>query len=121
MIAIGQELDDLNARPTDRGMVLPLGDVRFATAAFLNSYPKRTVAVEGYTDSVRSEDYNLRLSQRRADSVKSFLTGQGSSATRLTTSGKGEIDPVAGNDSATGRQQSRRVEVVIATAPTASR
>lgn len=75
--------------------------------------PDRTVSIVGYTDSVGSEDYNLGLSQRRADSVRSYLLDQGVSSSRLAASGRGEADPVAGNDSASGRQQNRRVEVVI--------
>jgi outer membrane protein OmpA-like peptidoglycan-associated protein len=132
-----RQLDELQAKPTDRGLVLSLGDVLFETGradlkpgatghlgklvAFLNTYPERTVAIEGYTDSVGGEDYNQGLSERRADSVKSYLTGQGISAIRLSASGKGESDPVAGNDSAAGRQQNRRVEVVISSPPAASR
>ncbi len=69
--------------------------------------------IEGYTDSVGGNDYNLGLSQRRADSVKAYLTGQGIASMRLTSSGKGESDPIASNDSAAGRQQNRRVEVII--------
>jgi outer membrane protein OmpA-like peptidoglycan-associated protein len=88
---------------------------------FLNKYPGRTVAIEGYTDSVGSEDYNQSLSERRADSVKSYLTAQGIGSTRLSASGKGESDPVAANDSASGRQQNRRVEVVISNPPAAAR
>lgn len=129
-----KQLDALNAKATDRGLVITLGDVLFDTAraqlksgatmhlgklaAFLNQYPDRTVTIEGYTDSVGSEDYNLDLSQRRADSVRAFLVGQGIAANRLVTSGKGEDAPVASNDSAAGRQQNRRVEVVIANTTT---
>lgn len=132
-----RQLDELNAKNTDRGTVLTLGDVLFETgkadlkigatsklnklAAFLAAYPNRTVAIEGYTDSVGSSAFNDALSQRRADSVKSYLTSQGVSSTRLTTAGKGESDPIAGNDSAAGRQQNRRVEVIIANPPVASR
>jgi outer membrane protein OmpA-like peptidoglycan-associated protein len=124
-----KQLDELNAKATDRGMVLTLGDVLFASGkaelkagansnlnklvGFLNQYPDRTVMIEGYTDSVGGEDYNLGLSQRRADSVKSYLTGQGIDTMRLSSSGKGESGAVAGNDSADGRQQNRRVEVII--------
>ena len=130
-----RQIDVLHAKPTDRGLVLTLGDVLFTSGqadlkagasshlnklvAFLDKYPDRTVAIEGYTDSVGSEDYNQGLSQRRADSVKSYLTGQGIDATRLSASGKGESEPVAGNDSAAGRQQNRRVEVIISD-PTAA-
>jgi outer membrane protein OmpA-like peptidoglycan-associated protein len=124
-----RQLDELNAKETDRGMVLTLGDVLFtsgqadlkggATAnlnklvTFLNAYPNRTVMIEGHTDSLGSDDFNSGLSQRRADSVKSYLTGQGIGPGRLSASGMGESSPVADNGSATGRQQNRRVEVVI--------
>jgi outer membrane protein OmpA-like peptidoglycan-associated protein len=124
-----RQIDVLQARPTDRGLVLTLGDVLFETGrsglkmgatgnlnklvVFLNRYPDRTALIEGYTDSVGSEDYNQGLSERRADSVKSYLVGEGIGATRLSASGKGERDPVASNDSAGGRQQNRRVEVII--------
>ena len=123
------KIADLNAKATDRGLVMTLGDVLFATgkselkgsatgnlgklAAFLNSYPDRTVIIEGHTDNVGSEDSNQGLSQRRADSVRSFLVSQGVSSPRLSAIGKGENSPVSGNDSATGRQQNRRVEVII--------
>ena len=124
-----RQIDTLQAKVTDRGLVLTLGDVLFATAkadlssgangtlnklvAFLNKYPDRTVDIQGYTDSVGSEDYNLGLSQRRADSVRSYLVGQGIGSGRLVTSGKGMSSPVAGNDTSSGRQQNRRVEVII--------
>jgi len=89
--------------------------------AFLDKYPDRTVAIQGYTDSVGSEDYNQALSQRRADSVRSYLVRQGISSGRLTASGMGKADPVASNESASGRQQNRRVAVIINNPPTASR
>ena len=123
------QLSELNARATDRGFVVTLGDVLFATggstlrggtpgnlnklAAFLAKYPDRTVVIEGHTDSVGTADSNLGLSQRRADSVKSYLVGQGVESTRLTATGMGEGSPSASNDSVTGRQQNRRVEVII--------
>jgi outer membrane protein OmpA-like peptidoglycan-associated protein len=124
-----RQLDELNAKATDRGMVLTLGDVLFASGkaelkdgatanlnklvAFLNNYPNRTVMIEGYTDNVGSNEYNLGLSQRRADSVKGYLTSQGINSVRLTSDGKGETMPIAGNDSVNGRQQNRRVDIVI--------
>jgi len=127
-----RQIADLKATPTDRGLVLTLGDVLFASGradlkssadgnlnrlvTFLNKYPDRTVNIDGYTDSVGSEDYNLGLSQRRADSVKSYLLNQGVRSERLVASGKGESSPVAGNDTGDGRQQNRRVEVVISNA-----
>ena len=119
----------LQARNTERGIVLTLGDVMFASGSeqlkpgavgnldrlvsFLSMYPDRSAIIEGHTDSVGDEGYNQLLSQRRADSVKAYLTGKGVSGTRLTSMGKGEVYPIAGNESAGGRQQNRRVEVVI--------
>ena len=87
--------------------------------AFLNRYPDRSAVIEGHTDSNGGDDYNLGLSQRRADSVKGYLTGHGIGSVRLAASGMGESRPLAGNDSATGRQQNRRVEVIIDNAPAA--
>jgi outer membrane protein OmpA-like peptidoglycan-associated protein len=132
-----RQIDELHAKPSDRGLVVTLGDVLFATGradimsgaagnldrlvAFLNKYPDRTVVIEGYTDNVGSEQYNQGLSERRADSVKSYLAGQGVGMLRLSALGKGESGAVADNSSATGRQQNRRVEVVISNPPAASR
>jgi outer membrane protein OmpA-like peptidoglycan-associated protein len=128
-----RQIDALQAKPTDRGLIVTLGDVLFDTGranlkpgatsnlnrlvTFLNQYPDRTVRIEGYTDSVGGEDYNQGLSERRADSVKSYLAGQGIGSIRLSASGKGESDPVASNDSAAGREQNRRVEVIISNPP----
>jgi outer membrane protein OmpA-like peptidoglycan-associated protein len=132
-----QQIDTLQARVTDRGLVVTLGDVLFPTGGsvlkdnashnlsrlvtFLDRYPDRTAAIEGYTDSTGTVEYNDALSRRRADAVMSYLVGQGVASGRLTASGKGESLPVAGNDSAFGRQQNRRVEVIINNPTTASR
>lgn len=132
-----RQIADLNARETDRGLVVTLGDLLFATgksdltggaapnlnklATFLHEYADRTVYIEGHTDSVGSESLNYQLSQRRADSVKSYLVGQGIQAARISTTGLGEGTPVASNDTATGRQQNRRVEVIISNVPAAAR
>lgn len=132
-----KQLTELNAKTTERGLVVTLGDVLFSTgraelrggtpsnlaklAGFLNQYPDRSVTIEGHTDSVGAEDYNRDLSERRAASVKSYLVGQGVASSRLTSTGLGEGSPVAGNESATGRQQNRRVEVIIANAQTLAR
>jgi outer membrane protein OmpA-like peptidoglycan-associated protein len=83
----------------------------------MNEYPNRTALIEGYTDSMGSDEYNRDLSQRRADSVKNYLVSRGISSDRLNTSGRGENSPVADNDSAAGRQQNRRVEVIINQVP----
>jgi len=131
-----REIDALQARPTDRGLVLTLGDVLFATGradlkpgaannldqlvSFLAKYPARTIEIEGHTDSVGSDDYNLGLSQRRADAVRSHLVRQGVASGRITTMGAGKGSPVASNDTAAGRQQNRRVEVIISNPALAS-
>jgi len=128
-VELQRQLDELHAQVTDRGIVLTLGDVLFATGRadlkpeatnnlmalvnFLNSYPTRTAAIEGYTDNVGSDDANQLLSERRAESVRSYLTGKGIGAARLAASGKGEMQPVADNESVTGRERNRRVEVII--------
>lgn len=124
-----RQLEILQAKPTDRGLVLTLGDTLFATGkaelksgatanldritAFMAEYPKRTAAIEGFTDSMGSEEMNQSLSQRRADAVKNYLVAQGVGSSRLSSSGRGENAPIADNGSAEGRQQNRRVEVVI--------
>jgi outer membrane protein OmpA-like peptidoglycan-associated protein len=124
-----RQLEILQAKPTDRGLVLTLGDTLFATGkselksgasanldritAFMTEYPKRTAAIEGFTDSMGSDDMNQSLSERRANSVKNYLVAQGVSSARLTAAGRGENSPIADNESAAGRQQNRRVEVVI--------
>jgi outer membrane protein OmpA-like peptidoglycan-associated protein len=122
-------LADLQAKKTDRGLVITLGDVLFATgradlksgarrsleklSAFLHEYPQRSVQIEGFTDSVGTDDYNQGLSERRAGAVRDALTSMGISGDRIQTRGLGKSSPVADNESATGRQQNRRVEVVI--------
>ena len=71
------------------------------------------VAVEGHTDSLGSDDYNQKLSQRRANAVIAYLVQQGIDATRLKAVGHGESRPVASNETADGREQNRRVEFKI--------
>ncbi|MFZ2806593.1 MAG: OmpA family protein [Desulfosalsimonadaceae bacterium] len=123
------ELADLKAVKTDRGMVLTLGDVLFASgkaelapgakqtidnlAAFLDKYPDRKVMIEGHTDSTGSTELNLDLSERRAQSVKIALLERGISFDRIDAVGFGEDKPIAGNDTPDGRQQNRRVEIII--------
>ena len=124
-----KELSGLNAQQTERGLVLTMGDVLFAfgqstllsggirnverVADFLQKNPTRNILIEGYTDSVGSDDFNLTLSRKRADAVKGQLVANGISPDRITTKGYGKQFPVAGNDSAGGRQLNRRVEVLI--------
>jgi outer membrane protein OmpA-like peptidoglycan-associated protein len=123
------ELDALKAKPTDRGLVLTLGDVLFDSgkadlnpgaarnldqlARFLNDHPERRVEIDGYTDNVGTDSFNLDLSQRRADTVKSVLVNQGIDSSRIATRGYGKDFGVASNTDSSGRQLNRRVEVVI--------
>jgi outer membrane protein OmpA-like peptidoglycan-associated protein len=132
-----RQIDAMQAKVTDRGLVLTLGDVLFASGtaellsgatgnldqlvSFLGNYPTRTVMIEGHTDNVGSSSSNQVLSERRADSVRSYLVRRGVDAARLTTTGAGESAPVSSNDSTAGRQQNRRVEVIISNPALAAR
>jgi outer membrane protein OmpA-like peptidoglycan-associated protein len=82
-------------------------------AAILRSHPDLKIQVEGHTDSVGSDEYNLRLSERRADSVRAGLVEDGINRDVVGTAGFGESKPVATNGTAEGRQQNRRVEVIV--------
>ena len=82
-------------------------------AQVLATYPQTTIFVAGHTDSTGSEEYNLQLSQRRADSVKNALIQRGVAAQRITAVGYGDGQPVGNNETEFGRQQNRRVEVRI--------
>jgi outer membrane protein OmpA-like peptidoglycan-associated protein len=82
-------------------------------ADFLKQNPKRNVLIEGHTDNTGAEDFNLRLSQQRADAVKGLLVARGVGPERVNTKGYGPKYPAVGNDTATGRQQNRRVEIVV--------
>lgn len=128
--SLEDELRDLKAKKTDRGLVLTLGDVLFDTgqatlklgayatidrlAVALKESPERKVVIEGHTDSVGSDEYNQSLSERRAMSVQSALMQRGVSGGQISAAGKGEAFPVASNDIAAGRQQNRRVELIFA-------
>ncbi len=118
-----------NVKQTERGLVLTLGDVLFEfdqadlkpgavrnlqpLISFLKENSSRGVTIEGHTDSVGSDAYNLTLSQRRADAVRRLLIANGIAADRVTARGLGEAYPVASNESKEGQLMNRRVEVVI--------
>lgn len=130
-------LAELNARPTERGMVVALGDVLFESgraalrsgatnnlsklAVYLSANQDRAVYIEGHTDSLGSEASNMTLSQLRADSVRAYLVGHGANAGRLAAAGMGEGTPIGDNATVAGREQNRRVEVIIANPTIASR
>lgn len=126
---LDEKVRELEAKETERGLVLTLSEVLFdvgkATlkaggqrtvgqlAAFLREYPERRVLVEGHTDTTGSLELNLDLSQRRAEAIKGALMEMGISADRIGTIGLGPAHPVATNNTAAGRQQNRRVEIII--------
>jgi outer membrane protein OmpA-like peptidoglycan-associated protein len=119
----------LDTRETARGLIVNLSDVLFDTGSatlkpgtreklarvsgILLSHPDLTLQIEGHTDSVGEAVYNQRLSENRADSVRAYLVAQGIAATSVTTSGFGETQPVTSNETPVGRQQNRRVELVV--------
>jgi len=114
---------------TPRGLVVNLGDVLFDTgkatiktnaqislakvATILELHPDLKIQVEGYTDSVGSDDYNQKLSENRANTVHDYMIKNGVSADSVTAQGFGKADPVADNSTAAGRAQNRRVELVV--------
>ncbi|WP_306393286.1 OmpA family protein [Telluria beijingensis] len=122
-------LNDIQAVKTERGYVVTIGDVLFATnqatlnpngtstlrklADVMSQNPNRTVLVEGFTDSTGSASYNQDLSQRRAESVATALSQMGVARDRISMKAYGQAFPVASNDNAAGRQQNRRVEIVL--------
>ncbi len=127
--AMENELTDLEAEATARGLVLTLGDVLFDTdrstlkpgagktmdrlAGFLEDHPDRRLLIEGHTDAQGDSGYNQALSERRADAVRQSLIRRGVAAQRLESVGLGESYPVATNDTVAGRQENRRVEIVV--------
>jgi len=119
----------LQTRDTARGLIVNMSDVLFDTAKFslrpeareklakvagiVSGHPGLRLAVEGNTDSVGNDDYNQQLSEQRGESVREYLISQGMEAGSVTSSGFGKTQPVASNETASGRQQNRRVELVI--------
>src|SRR5579864_5298370 len=127
--SLQSSLSELRARPTDRGMVVTLGDLLFDTgrarlnpggvrvvdhlADFMRQYPQRRVSIEGFADSTGNPASNQELSERRASVVRLALIDQGIDPGRLVARGYGEEYPVASNANSAGRQMNRRVEIVI--------
>ncbi|WP_347986514.1 OmpA family protein [Methylomonas sp. AM2-LC] len=122
-------INELNAKKTERGLMITLGDVLFRTnkaelepggmhnveklGEFMNQYPNYKVMIEGYTDSTGSHSYNQELSDRRAYSVRTALVDMAINSNRIQTHGYAEDNPVASNATASNRQLNRRVEVVL--------
>ena len=123
----------LETRESARGLIVNINDVLFdfnkytlkpgareklaKVAGILLAYPGLKVQLEGHTDSIGSEEYNLKLSDARAGAVRDYLVSQSVPATNLTAAGFGKDNPVASNDTAAGRQQNRRVEMVVSGDP----
>jgi outer membrane protein OmpA-like peptidoglycan-associated protein len=119
----------LQTRDTARGLIVNMSDVLFDTAKFslrpeareklakvagiISGHPGLRLDVEGHTDNVGSDDYNQQLSEQRGSAVRDYLTQQGLQQGSVTTKGFGKTQPTATNDTAAGRQQNRRVELVI--------
>jgi outer membrane protein OmpA-like peptidoglycan-associated protein len=119
----------LQTRDTARGLIVNMSDVLFDTAKFtlrplareklakvagiVSGHPGLKLDVEGHTDSVGGDQYNQTLSEQRGSSVRDYLMLQGMAVTSVTTKGFGKTQPVASNDTAEGRQENRRVEIVI--------
>lgn len=100
--------------PFAQAEVLPAGRENLRQLAqSLQRYPGTEVLIVGHTDNVGTDAANMTLSQRRAESAKSYLTSMGIPGERIRTSGRGEMEPVASNETDAGRQQNRRVEVAI--------
>jgi len=123
----------LETRETQRGLIVNISDVLFdfnkytlkpgareklaKVSGILLAYPGLKIQVEGHTDAIGSDEYNLKLSQQRADGVRDYLVTQGVPAPSVASVGLGKADPVASNDTAAGRQQNRRVEMVVSGEP----
>jgi outer membrane protein OmpA-like peptidoglycan-associated protein len=123
----------LETRETARGLIVNISDVLFdfnkytlkpgareklaKVSGILLAYPGLKIQVEGHTDSIGSDEYNMRLSRDRANAVRDYLVAQAVPSGNITAAGFGESQPVAGNDNAAGRQQNRRVELVVSGEP----
>jgi outer membrane protein OmpA-like peptidoglycan-associated protein len=121
--------DVLQTTDTPRGLVVNMADVLFETGKYalstdaqlklaklsgiIQAHPGLNLAIEGYTDTTGGADFNMKLSQQRADSVRQFLIAQGLSADTITSKGLGEADPIADNSTAAGRKLNRRVEIIV--------
>jgi outer membrane protein OmpA-like peptidoglycan-associated protein len=119
----------LQTRDTARGLIVNMSDVLFDTAQYslkpgareklakvaglILGHPGLTIAVEGHTDSVGGDEYNLKLSENRANSVRAYLVAQSIDPAAVTAKGFGKTMPVADNSTAAGRQVNRRVELVV--------
>jgi outer membrane protein OmpA-like peptidoglycan-associated protein len=127
--SLTRQLENLQLRQTESGVVVTLGDVLFASGEtvlldgalssleevvdLLQTEPDKQIRVEGHTDAQGAAEANLELSQKRADAVREALIGLGVAEDRITAMGMGEDFPIASNDDEAGRAQNRRVDVIL--------
>ncbi|MFZ3210685.1 MAG: OmpA family protein, partial [Terriglobales bacterium] len=119
----------LETRDTSRGLVVNMSDVLFESAKYglrpaarerlakiagiLLAYPDLHLEVEGHTDAIGSDAYNQQLSEKRAAAVEQYLVQQGIPESDIAARGLGKLQPVADNSTSAGRQQNRRVELIV--------
>lgn len=121
--------DVLQTTDSPRGLVVNMADVLFETGKYalssdaqlklaklsgiIQAHPGLNLAIEGYTDTTGTADFNMTLSQQRADTVRTFLITQGLSPDTITAKGLGESNPIADNSTPAGRKLNRRVEIIV--------
>jgi outer membrane protein OmpA-like peptidoglycan-associated protein len=129
LLTAGCAKEEVKVEPTEIGTTITLEDINFEfgkaelmpgarqtidpLVEVLEKNPKRNVLIEGFTDNIGNDQYNMKLSLQRANAVRDAITAKGISAERITTKGYGEQFPVESNATAAGRQKNRRVEIII--------
>lgn len=125
-----QQLNEvLQTTDTPRGLVVNMADVLFQTGSYqlsmdaqlklaklsgiIAAHPGLNLSIEGFTDNTGSADFNMKLSQQRADTVRQFLIQQGLSPDSISSQGMGQANPIADNSTAAGRKKNRRVEIIV--------
>jgi outer membrane protein OmpA-like peptidoglycan-associated protein len=125
-----QQLNDvLQTTDSPRGLIVNMADVLFETGKYalstdaqlklaklsgiIQAHPGLNLTIEGYTDNTGTPEFNMNLSQQRADGVRQFLISQGLSPDSITSTGLGQADPIADNSTAAGRKKNRRVEIIV--------
>ena len=129
LLTAGCATEEVKVEQKEKGTIITLEDINFEFGKAdllqgsrqtidplvenLKKNPKRNLLIEGFTDSIGSEQYNIKLSLQRANAVRDAITARGISADRITTKGYGQQFPVESNATSAGRQKNRRVEIII--------
>ena len=129
LFTAGCAKEEVKVEQKERGTTITLEDINFEfgkaellpgagqtidpLVEALGKEPKRNILIEGFTDSIGNDQYNMKLSLQRANAVRDAITAKGISAGRITTKGYGEQFPVESNETPAGRQKNRRVEIII--------